>query len=423
MLETVRNASAAPGRAGAQPPAIILGGGMIAIPAARSLARAGARVIALGTATDPAARSRACSEFVALGSGQGVQDRWLEWLSRRRLQGAVLVPCSDDALELTAHHRATLVELGYRPVEADPAVTLAMLDKERTYELAREIGVPAPRTVLARPGEDASIADGFAYPCALKPRHSHVYMQRVATEYKALYASDRNELVAHLARAAELGTEMLVTEIIPGPEDSYHSFYGYLDERGASLIHVTKQKLRQYPPLFGLATYHVMSREPEVMELGLRFCQGVGLRGIGVVEFKRDARDGRLKLIECNARLTAGTELIHHSGVDLARIAYDRALGRDVAPVRDYRVGVRMLRPIEDVRASLALRRQGELTVREWLTSLRHRQHLAVWSWRDPAPMLYSLLRRAHVVGRRPGRTASVAASTRRRRFGLRVSK
>ena len=63
---------------------------------------------------------------------------------------------------------------------------------------------------------------------------------------------------------------MLVTEIIPGPEDSYHSFYGYLDERGESLIHVTKQKFRQYPPLFGLATYHVMSREPEVMELGLR---------------------------------------------------------------------------------------------------------------------------------------------------------
>jgi predicted ATP-grasp superfamily ATP-dependent carboligase len=308
-------------------------------------------------------------------------------------------------------------------VEADPDVTLAMLDKQRTYELARQIGVPAPRTALARPGEDAGIADGFAFPCALKPRHSHVYMQRVDTEYKALYAANRDELVAHLARAAELGTEMLVTEIIPGPEDSYHSFYGYLDERGESLIHVTKQKLRQYPPLFGLATYHVMTHEPEVMELGLRFCQGVGLRGIGVVEFKRDARDGRLKLIECNARLTAGTELVHHSGVDLARIAYDRALGRAVASVTGYRVGVRMLRPIEDVRAALALRRDGDLTVREWLTSLRHPQHLAVGSWRDPAPLLYSLLLRARVVGRRPDRTVRAGANTRRRRFGLRASK
>lgn len=389
-----------PDRAGGQPPAIILGGGMIAIPVARSLARAGARVTALGWATDSTARSRACAEFVALGGGAGVQDRWLEWLSHRRERGAVLVPCSDDALELTARHRATLVELGYRPVEADPDVTLAMLDKQRTYELARQVGVPTPRTVLSRPGDDASIADGFAYPCALKPRYSHLYMQRVDTEYKAMYASNRDELAAHLARATELGLEMLVTEIIPGPEDSYHSLYCYLDEQGDSLIHVTKRKLRQYPPVFGLATYHVMTREPEVVELGLRFCQGVGLRGIGVPEFKRDVRDGQLKLIECNARLTAGTELIHHSGVDLARIAYDRALGREVAPVRDYRVGVRMLRPIEDIRAARALRRERQLTVHEWLVSLRHPQHLAVWSWRDPGPFVYSLLRRARVVGR-----------------------
>jgi D-aspartate ligase len=388
------NAATSARLAGERPPAIILGGGIIAIPAARSLARLGVRVIALGTSTDPAARSFACSEFVVLGEGRGVQDRWLEWLTERPVPGAVLVPCSDDALELTSFHRGELIQLGYRPIEADPEVTLAMLDKQQTYELARKAGVPTPRTVLAQPGDDVSVADGFSYPCGLKPRHSHLYRQRLDTEHKALFAADRQALAAHLARAAELGLDMLVTEIIPGPEDSYHSFYGYLDEHGESLIHVTKRKLRQYPPLFGLATYHMMTREPEVIELGLRFCQGVGLRGIGVVEFKRDARDGTLKLIECNARLTMGTELIHHSGVDLARIAYERALGQRVAPVTDYRVGVRMLRPIEDVRAAVALRREGQLSAREWLTSLRHPQHLAVWSWRDPLPMLYSLLRR-----------------------------
>ena len=53
---------------------------------------------------------------------------------------------------------------------------------------------------------------------------------------------------------------------------------------------------------------------------------------MGNVEFKRDTRDGRLKLIECNHRFTAANELVRRAGIDLARIAYDRACGDDVPP-------------------------------------------------------------------------------------------
>jgi D-aspartate ligase len=175
---------------------------------------------------------------------------------------------------------------------------------------------------------------------------------------------------------------------------------------------MTKRKLRQYPPRFGLATYHVMTWEPEIAALGMEFCKGVGLRGIGVVEFKRDPRDGVLKLIECNARFTLATELVHHSGVNLAQIAYYRAVGLPVEPVNDYRVGARMWYPIEDARTALVLRREGELTLRRWLRSVSHRQHSPLWSWRDPVPSLHSLSRLpAKVVHRSSGGDAAPAGS------------
>jgi D-aspartate ligase len=395
---------------GDRPPAILLGGGPIALPVARSLARKGVRVTALGTTDDPVRRSRACAEYVDLGSGDGVQDRWLAWLAGHPVPGAVVLPCNDDALELSARHRARLLELGYRPAELDPEVTLAMLDKDRTYQLARACDVPTPHTVVARPGDDVSVADDLQLPCALKPRHSHLFIRHFGLRIKAFHAADRDELAFHLERLGALGLEMIVTEIIPGDEDAFCSFYGYLDERGESLLHLTKRKLRQYPPHFGLATYHMVNREPEVIELGLRFCRGVGLRGIGVVEFKRDPRDGALKLIECNARFTAATELVHHAGVDLAGIAYDRALGRRVEPVIDYRAGVRMWHPVEDARTAMALRREGELTTRRWLASLAHRQHFPLWSWRDPMPTVHSLLRRRRRLGARTTGGASRAA-------------
>jgi len=37
-------------------------------------------------------------------------------------------------------------------------VLLAMLDKHRTYELARAAGVPAPKTALLGPGDDLAAA-------------------------------------------------------------------------------------------------------------------------------------------------------------------------------------------------------------------------------------------------------------------------
>lgn len=392
-----------------RPPAVLLGGGPIAIPVARSLARHGVRVSALGAPIDPVRRSRACAEFVAVEGVDGVQDRWLEWLEQRRHPGAVVMPCNDDALELTARHRPTLVALGYRLVEADPEVTLAMLDKEATYRLAGRAGVPAPRTVVATDA-GAAMAGGIRFPCALKPRHTHHFARHFGLRQKMFRAADAEELRTHMRRLEALGLEMLVTEIVPGPEDAFHSFYGYLDARGDLLAAATKRKLRQFPPHFGLATYHVMTHEPEVAELGLRFLRGAGLRGIGVVEFKRDARDGALKLIECNARLTAGVELVQHAGLDLTRVLYERALGHAVTPAHDYRAGLRMWHPIEDVRTGLALRREGELATRAWLASLRHRQHFPMWSARDPMPTLHS------VVGRRAGRLATAAGDRRRGR-------
>lgn len=388
---------------------MILGGGPIAVPVARSLRRAGARTYALGYVSDPVRHSRFCDEFVDLGSGEGVQERWLAWLLEGGAPGAVVLPCNDDALEMVARNRPALRGHGYRPIEADDEVVLAMLDKERTYALAREAGVPAPRVALVCPGDDlAQAALAIPLPCAVKPRHSHVFQRHFGLGRKAFRAADRRELVEHLRTLTAFGLEVLVTEVIPGPDDAYHSYYSYIDASGRPLLHLTKHKLRQYPPGFGLACYHVLHRDEETIAAGRRFFEGVGVRGIANVEFKRDARDGQLKLIECNHRFTAAHELVRHAGIDLALLAYNRVTDRPDPPLADYRAGVRMWHPVEDVRALVSLRRRGELTLRAWLRSLMHPLHFQLFAVRDPAP---SLLRLGSMAAAR----ARTAASRTRR--------
>ena len=373
---------------------VLLGGGPIAPPVARSLEAAGVDVHALGTASDPVRHSRSCREFVHLGAGDGVQERWLEWLTARAGSGAVVLPCNDDALELLARHRERLVALDYLPAHANDDVVLTLLDKHETYERARAAGVPTPRTLLLRPTDDVGEATAeIPFPLALKPRHSHLFARRFGIGQKVFVARDEVELTAHAARMHRLGLEMLVTEVVPGPDDAYHSYYTYVDESGVPLFDLTKHKLRQYPVGFGLATYHVIDRNDEAIDLGLRFVRGVGVRGLACVEFKRDARDGRLKLIECNHRVTAAYELVRHAGIDVALLAYNRAAGRPDPPLASYRTGVSMWHPVEDARAFASYRRRGELTLRDWLRSLARRQRFPLFSWRDPKPSLTSISR------------------------------
>jgi D-aspartate ligase len=72
----------------------------------------------------------------------------------------------------------------------------------------------------------------------------------------------------------------------------------------------------------------------EVVEQGLALLRGIGFRGLSQVEFKRDARDGRYKLMEINPRLWQWHGLAAAAGVDLTRIAYLDLIGQPPAPVR-----------------------------------------------------------------------------------------
>jgi D-aspartate ligase len=371
----------------ARPPAVLLGGENTAVSAARSLRRIGVEVYGLGDSYDPVRYSNACDHFADVGSKEGVEQRYMEWLERGP-RGAVVLPCYDDGLETIARNRTVLEGWGYRTVEANDEVVLAMIDKERTYQLASAAGIEAPQIVPLRREEDAeAVARDLRFPLALKPTVSHLFARHYG-ETKLLVVEDRAQLEEGFSETRVRGIEMLAIELIPGPDDAIYTYYTYLDEHGEPLYHFTKRKLRQWPVHFGLACYQHTTWDPDVAEVGLRFCQAVGIRGIGTVEFKRDARDGRLVLIECNPRLTGSNELVRNCGLEVAQVAYQRLVGASIPPIRGYRKFVHEWYPVEDLRAMLAYRDAGELRLVSWARSLLRRQHFPMLCGEDPMPSI-----------------------------------
>jgi predicted ATP-grasp superfamily ATP-dependent carboligase len=375
----------------ALPPAVLLGGEAIAVSACRSLGWAGVRVHALGDRRDPVRRSRWCHEFVAIGAKTGAADGYLDWLGRDGPRGgAVILPCDDYGVEMIAGNRELLAEWGYQPVEGDDEVMLARLDKGRTYELARAVGVPTPRSATVHTaGEALSAAAGFDLPIGLKPLQAHVWAEHRAEKF--IVAADRDELREVCEWAFAPGVPLLMTEVIPGPETEICTYFTYVDQSGEPVFDYTKSKIRQWPKRSGLTCYQVSDRRHEVIDVGRRLVQASGLRGVAVPEFKHDARDGRWKLIECNVRFTGSLDLTRHCGIDMTRIAYDATAGRPVERPDGYRTGVTQWNPIEDVRALIDYRRDGELTVPSWARSVARRQHFPMMRADDPMPTVASL--------------------------------
>lgn len=365
------------------PPVITIGGYGNALAVGRSLGRKGVRVYALGAGSG-VRYSRFVHQVAAEGSGP---QAWLEWLMRAdALAGAVLLPCVDEALDLIIRNRELLASR-YTLMPLDEEVSLAMLDKARTYEFASRIGVPTPEVWQVDDRRSLlEIIRRIPFPCALKPRHGHLFRQKFGL-VKLWVARNPVELLKRFGELEGTGLGSLVTEIIPGRDDQYVSYWTYVDDAGRPLFHFTKRKIRQYPIHFGLGTLHVTAWDSEAAALGRRFVRDVGLKGFAAVEFKRDVRDGQLKLIECNARLVAAHEIAERSGMELSLLLYNHLTRRTLPACDGFASGVRLWCPSHDVCALRQYRNRGELSIIEWLGTVCP-SHISQFQWSDPGPAL-----------------------------------
>lgn len=374
---------------GRRPPAIVVGGAANALSIARSLGALGVEVHGLGVQAGVN-----YSRFVRpirLPEHDDVERALATFLlgpASDHLRGAVLIAASDAGVTVLARHRHLLLER-FRLVESDVDAQLAMLDKLSTYERAREAGVPTPRFWrLDEPGDLARYQRELTFPLIVKPLSSHRYQARFPEWGKFRIAHDRDEIRLVHGQLAEAGIPALLMEQIPGPDSLLCSYYTYLDSAGNPAFDFTKRVLRRYPPGMGLGCYHVTDWNPEVRDVALRLFKHVGIRGLVNAEFKRDERDGLLKLIECTARFTDATPLVAAAGFDMARYVYFRVLGQPHEMPARYTTGLRLLYPFDDLATFRVRRASGELSLGGWIRSLAHRHTLPFLRWDDPAPAL-----------------------------------
>jgi len=368
-------------------PVLILGGQENALSIVRSLSARGVPVSVSASRTCWALRSRYCARRYVVPSGESAADYWEKLLlgnTDPALDGSVLFACSDEAIEFMSARRGELARR-YLLDDQSASQQVAMLDKRETTRLAAQVGIPTPKQWPVHGVADLdAIEPNLDFPVLLRPVHSHKF-QRVFRK-KLFIVRDASELRAKVAEAVAHGVEVIVCELIPGPDDLLSSYYTYIAPNGQHLFHFTKRIIRRSPLNFGLASYHATEWLPDTAEMGKRFFRGIDFRGLGNVEFKRDPRDGQLKLIEVNARFTAPHELLVRAQMDIGWIIYLHVTGGVVPPANGFKEHLRLWHFLDDFDAYRDLRALGQLSFLSWVRSVARPQVLPYFSLHDPRP-------------------------------------
>jgi D-aspartate ligase len=372
------------------PAAVVLGlDSMQGLQTARILAWRGVRVV--GVVSDGrhyAARTSVCDRIV-VAPNRADLFTFLEDFGASSKERPVLVPCQDARVVNVSRAREQLGQW-YRFVLPDPDVVELLMEKTAFYPYARDNGFPIPATFLVGSHQQAvEAASLLPYPAVVKPGFRTARWTK-ATSEKAFKVDTPDELVAVYDAFGSTSDVLIAQEWIPGEVSDLYSCNCYFSSEGELLASFVAKKLRQWPRQTGQSSMGVEVRNDEVLDISIRLLRSVGYRGLGYVELKRDARDGRYVIVEPNVgRPTGRSAIAEAGGVELLLTMYCDAVGLPLPEQRTQHHGqAKWIHLRRDLLSAMEAMRAGDLGFRDWVGTMRGRKAYAVLSWRDPLPFL-----------------------------------
>lgn len=389
-----------------RPSAIVIdAGSMAGLQSARILARHGIRVTGIGDPKHPYCCSRTFQQVLDGDIGSGAFVDVLERLGPELDQPAVILATQDLVVFNLSLHRERIAPW-YRMALPSHQVVETLLDKVHFYRFAQEHDLPIPPTRFLHSREDAvRAAETMRFPAILKPAvRTQLWRDHHEKAYRIPSAEALLERYETASRHADI---LIVQEWIEGGEDSLYSCNAYFDVESRPVATFVARKLRQWPPYTGSSCLGEECRNDVVLKETLRLFQSVGFHGLAYLEMKRDSRTGDHYIVEPNiCRATGRSAIAEGGGVELHYAMYADLVGLPLPAKLEQRyTGVKWVHLRRDFQAALRQWMRREISLSDWRESWRGPKVWADFSWRDPGPFFYELVKHTGSLFSNRGRT------------------
>jgi len=238
----------------------------------------------------------------------------------------VLMPLYDGGWEIFYRyqdHYEKIIRIAPHP---DFELYKVLRDKARLAECALNHGVVIPKSFMPKTMEDAlSQKESYPYPVLLKARKG-------IAGHEIQRADNAFQLCDILNKRSDIP---LIQECIEG-EDLELTI---LCNRGQPIAGHVYLSIRNVPLPYGPPVACRSIRDNEFLAKGCKFLQDIGYHGVGHLDYRRDRRDGRPKLLDFNARVAGTNEISIRTGVDFAYMQYQLAIGERVQQCFTYELG------------------------------------------------------------------------------------
>lgn len=370
---------------------VLLGGTHSSLAVARSLKRTGVPVRFVTDGNPLTGHSRYIRSALrwAGPNDETAVEVLLDLARRHAFEGSALVAAGDAEVRFAAQHHDRLSAVFRMTLQPWDALQWSA-DKALTYRKAVELGLHIPHDYTGQSPVDLNTVD-LNFPVVLKP--SMRVVENAFTRDKAWRADDRGSFQRLFTRAAALVGEqnIVVQELVPGGSETQLSYAGVW-KHGKPVGWFTAQRTRQYPLEFSHTSTFVETLDaPDVVEAAHKFLTSTGHHGLVEVEFKRDIRDGKLKLLDVNPRPWSWLALSEAAGLRLGETLLAVAYGDAIPPVGTAASGVAWMYVPRDVFASIQLMLKGMLSPFAYLASFAKVRAWGIFDPKDPLPALLDI--------------------------------
>lgn len=403
------------------PAAVIAGAYQTGVLGVRSLRRRGVKACCFDCRLDYPGFRSVYGPAHACPDPDLDQEGWIDFmiaLAASLGTKPVLIPSADQFVSAIASQAERLAD--HYVLSAGLKLQGLLANKQTQYALAAQYGMPLPRTDEVKSGaEVAAFSADARFPCLLKPLHFREwqvfpYGHPLSNE-KVGIATTPGELIEIWRMASTANPHSIAQEIIEGPDTDKRVYVACYAQSGERLANAVFRELRCDPIQFGPATVTEPIVDVEADAICDDWLRRMGYSGICEIELKRDSRDGQVKLIEANPRLTGGGDAAPYVGVDIAWLHYLDLIGARVTPVTSNGRDIRHIVLRSDAAATIGYLREGLTTWKDVLRSYRPPLAFYDVDWRD---WRYSLETIYRMVRAAAGALVRSFSPRRRRRPG-----
>ncbi|MEM1558543.1 MAG: ATP-grasp domain-containing protein [Thermoproteota archaeon] len=320
-----------------------------ALAVIRSLGKKGIEVIAAdSTRFNAGFLSKYCSKKFIYPSPIEKKSKFIDSMLHlvRNENFDLLIPITDFTMIPILENRDEFEN--HVRVAAPPwEIAIKAYDKAQTIKIAEKLGIPCPRTFFVESLDNIKeVANDLRYPAVIKPRMKVIWVGERAVMLKVTprnYAHNREDLIKKYRKVmSQLSKYGIPSDFFLIQEFAEGEGYGVevlMDGSRPRVIFMHK-RLREYPSTGGASTLRISVWNKKLAEYAISLLREMKWRGVAMVEFKFNEKNGDASLMEVNGRFWGSLPLAINAGVDFPYLLYKWMTEMDATITIGYNTGV-----------------------------------------------------------------------------------